>query len=116
MALYIVWPCGLHLGGTTSPSIHIFRAKHLALFIVKLFYYLPLKYSLHEKLMKNMGLHCTVRPRVLAMADGVILTLEPIKSLYNIYSVAGLLVDGLAQSPSEAVPLDLLWEVREYYS
>ena len=30
--------------------------------------------------------------------------------MYNIYSAAGLLADGLAQSPSEAVPLDLLWQ------
>ena len=37
------------------------------------------EYSFHEKLTKNMGPHCTVRVKVLAMAFIVALTLEPIK-------------------------------------
>ena len=55
-----------------------------------------------------MGPHCTVRPRMLAMAFVVALTLEPIKSLCTISTVwLVFLHDGLAQLPSEAVPL--LW-------
>ena len=59
--------------------------------------------------MKNMGPHCTVRPERLLVAIQMTLTLEPIKSLCTIiYTVAGLLWrDGLAQSPSEAVPFNL---------
>ena len=57
-----------------------------------------------------MGPHCTVRLERLLVAILMTLTLEPIKSLYNIYTAAGLLwLDGLAQSPSEAVPFNL-WE------
>ena len=37
-----------------------------------------------------MGPHCTVKPERLLVAFWTALTLEPIKSLYNIY-VAGLL-------------------------
>ena len=58
--------------------------------------------------MKNMGPDCTVRPRALAMAFAVALTLEPIKSLCTISTMwLVFLHDGLTQSPSEAVPLDL---------
>ena len=57
-----------------------------------------------------MGPHCTVRPRVLAMTFTVALTLEPIKSLCTISTMKLVFLhDGLAQSSSEAVPLDL-WE------
>ena len=64
-----------------------------------------------KKLTKNMGPHCTVRLEHLLVAIPMTLTLEPIKkSMYNIYTVAGLLwLDGLAQSPSEAMPFNL-WE------
>ena len=66
------------------------------------------EYSFHEKLMKNMEPHCTMRQRALAMAFAVALTLEPIKSLCAISTVQLVFLhDGLAQSPSEAVPLDL---------
>ena len=59
-----------------------------------------------------MAPHCTVRPWMLIVAFTVALTLEPIKkSLCTISSL--LLLDGLTQSPSEAVPLDLLWEGPE---
>ena len=61
--------------------------------------------------MKNMGPHCTVRPRALAMAFVVALTLEPIKSLCTISTMRLVFLhDGLTQSPSEAMPLDLHWE------
>ena len=43
------------------------------------------------------------------MAFWTALTLEPIKSLCTISTMRLVLHDGLAQSPSEAVPLDL-WE------
>ena len=53
-----------------------------------------------------MGPHCTVRPRVLTMAFAAALTLNLLKvTMYNIYNAAGL-----TQSPSEAVPLNVLWE------
>ena len=69
------------------------------------------EYSFHEKLMKNMGPHCTVRPRALARAFAMALTLEPIKSLCTISTVQLVFLhDGLTQSPLEAVPLDLCWE------
>ena len=61
--------------------------------------------------MKNMGPHYTVKPRGLAVAFTVALTLEPIKSHYIQYLPCGCLM--VAQSPSEAVPLDLLWEGPE---
>ena len=65
------------------------------------------EYSFHEKLMKNMGPHCTVRPGMLTMAFTMALTLEPIKSLCTISTMRLVFLhDGLAQSPSEAVPLD----------
>ena len=68
------------------------------------------KYSLHEKLMKNMEPHCTVRLEHLLVAFWMALTLEPIKSLCTISTMQlVILLDGLTQSPSEAVPLDL-WE------
>ena len=61
--------------------------------------------------MKNMGPHCTVRLRALAVPFTVALTLEPIKSLCTMSTVwLVFLCDGLTQSPSEAVPLDLCWE------
>ena len=57
-----------------------------------------------------MGPYCTVRLEHLLVAIRMTLTLEPIKSLYNIYTATGLLWhDGLAQSPSEAVSFNL-WE------
>ena len=57
-----------------------------------------------------MGPHCTVRPECLLVAFQTALTLEPIKSLCTISTMwLVFLRDGLAQSPSEAVPLDL-WE------
>ena len=57
--------------------------------------------------MKNMEPHCTVRPEHLLVVILMTLTLEPIKSMYNIYTVAGLpWRDGLTQSP---VPFNL-WE------
>ena len=58
--------------------------------------------------MKNMGPHCTVRPEHLLVALLMALTLELIKSLCTISTMwLVFLCDGLAQSPSEAVPLDL---------
>ena len=58
--------------------------------------------------MKNMGPQCTVRLERLLLAFQTALTLEPIKSLCTISTMQlVLLCDGLAQSPSEAVPLDL---------
>ena len=69
------------------------------------------EYSFHEKLMKNMGPHCTVRLRALAVAFLVAWTLEPIKSLCTISTIRLVfLCDDLTQSPFEAVPLDLHWE------
>ena len=66
------------------------------------------KYSLHEKLTKNMGPQCTVRSERLLVAFQTALTLEPIKSLCTISTMRLVfLLDGLAQSPSEAVPFDL---------
>ena len=57
-----------------------------------------------------MGPHCTVRPEHLLEAFWMALTLEPIKSLCTISTMRLVfLCDSLAQSPSEAVPLDL-WE------
>ena len=39
---------------------------------------------------------------------------NPIKCLQSLYTISTLqLPDGLAQSPLEAVPLDLLWEGPE---
>ena len=58
--------------------------------------------------MKNMGPHYTVRPEHLLVALLMALTLEPIKSLCTISTMQLVFLrDGLAQSPSEAVPLDL---------
>ena len=61
-----------------------------------------------------MGPHCTVRLIALAMAFIVALSLEPTKILCTISTVwLVFLHDGLAQSLSEAVPLDWpldLWE------
>ena len=58
--------------------------------------------------MKNMGPHCTVRPERLLVAIWMTLTLEPIKSLCTISTLRLVfLLDGLAQSPSEAVPFNL---------
>ena len=58
-----------------------------------------------------MGPHCTVRRRALTVAFAVAWTLEPDKSLCTISTVQLVfLCDGLARSPSEAVPLDLLWK------
>ena len=58
--------------------------------------------------MKNMGPHCTVRPECLLVAFWTALTLEPIKSLCTISTMRLVFLrDGLTQSPSEAVPLDL---------
>ena len=57
--------------------------------------------------MKNMGPHCTVRPELLLVAIWMTLTLEPIKSLCTISTLRLVLLDGLAQSPSEAVPFNL---------
>ena len=58
--------------------------------------------------MKNMEPHCIVRPGMLTMAFVMTLTLEPIKSLCTISAMLLVFLhDGLAQSPSEAVPLDL---------
>ena len=58
--------------------------------------------------MKNMGPHCTVRPECLLVAIRMTLTLEPIKSLCTISTMQLVfLLDGLAQSPSEAVPFNL---------
>ena len=55
--------------------------------------------------------HCTVRLRVLTMAFAVALTLEPFRSLCSISTVQLVFLrDGLTQSPSEAVPLDLCWD------
>ena len=66
------------------------------------------KYSLHEKLTKNMGPHCTVRLEHLLVAFWMALTLEPIKSLCTISTLwLVFLLDGFTQSPSEAVPFDL---------
>ena len=57
-----------------------------------------------------MGPHCTVRLECLLVAFWMALTLEPIKSLCTISTMwLVFLRDGLGQSPSEAVPLDL-WE------
>ena len=61
-----------------------------------------------------MGPHCTVRPRVLAVAFAMALTLEPIKYLQSLCTISTVqLLHGITQSPSEAVPLDLLWEGPE---
>ena len=59
--------------------------------------------------MKNMGPHCTVRPRAVAVASGLdITTLEPNKIFTVTITISTLqLLDGLAHSPSEAVPLVL---------
>ena len=58
--------------------------------------------------MKNMGPHCTVRPEHLLVAIWMTLTLEPIKSLCTISTMQLVfLLDGLTQSPSEAVPFNL---------
>ena len=55
-----------------------------------------------------MGPHCTVRPERLLVAFWMALTLEPIKSLCTISTMwLVFLLDGLAQSPSEAVPFNL---------
>ena len=55
-----------------------------------------------------MGPHCTVRPEHLLVAIRMTLTLEPIKSLCTISTMRLVfLLDGLAQSPSEAVPFNL---------
>ena len=55
-----------------------------------------------------MGPHCTARPERLLVAIRVTLTLEPIKSLYTISTMQLVFLhDGLAQSPSEAVPFNL---------
>ena len=55
-----------------------------------------------------MGPQCTVRPKCLLVAFWMALTLEPIKSLCTISTMQlFFLHDGLTQSPSEAVPLDL---------
>ena len=60
--------------------------------------------------MKNMGPHCTVRLEHLLVAIQMTLTLEPIKSLCTISTLQLVfLLDGLIQSPSEAVPFNL-WE------
>ena len=57
-----------------------------------------------------MGLHCPVRPEHLLMAFQTALTLEPTKSLCTISTMRLVFLrDGLAQSPSMAVPLGL-WE------
>ena len=55
-----------------------------------------------------MGPHCTVRPEHLLVAIRMTLTLEPIK-VYVQYLHCGWSswLDGLAQSPSEAVPFNL---------
>ena len=55
-----------------------------------------------------MGPHCTVRPERLLVAIQVTLTLEPNK-VYVQYLQCGWSswLDGLAQSPSEAVPFNL---------
>ena len=55
-----------------------------------------------------MGPHCIVTLWTL-----VSLTLEPIKSHYVQYLQCGWLLDGLTQSPSETVPLDLPQEDPE---
>ena len=55
-----------------------------------------------------MGTHCTVRPECLLVAFQTALTLEPIKSLCTISTMWLVFSrDGVTQSPSEAVPLDL---------
>ena len=54
-----------------------------------------------------MGPHCTVRPIVPSSGLPMTLALEPIKSLCTISTMRLVLRDGLTQSPSEAVPLDL---------
>ena len=60
--------------------------------------------------MKNMGPHCTVRLERHLVVFWIALTLESIKSLCTISTMQLVFLrDGLAQSPSEAVPLDL-WE------
>ena len=57
-----------------------------------------------------MGPHCTVRPERLLVAFQMALTLEPIKNLCTISTMRLVfLLDGLAQSPSQAVPFNL-WE------
>ena len=54
------------------------------------------KYSLHEKLTKNMGPHCTVRLEHLLVAFWSALTLEPIKCLCTISTMRLVfLLDGL---------------------
>ena len=54
--------------------------------------------------MINTGPHCTVRPRALAVAFTMALTLDPLKYLQSLCTISTLrLLDGLAQSPSEAV-------------
>ena len=64
-----------------------------------------------KSLPKNMGPHCTVRLRALTVAYGVTLTLVPVKSLYTISTLRLVFLhDGLAQSSSEDMPLDILWE------
>ena len=58
--------------------------------------------------MKNMGPHCTVRPECLLVAILMTLTLKPIKSLCTISTLRLVFLrDGLAQSPSGAVPFNL---------
>ena len=55
-----------------------------------------------------MGPHCTVRPKRLLVAFQMALTLEPIKSLCTVSTMQLVFLrHGLAQSPSEAVPLGL---------
>ena len=99
---YILAAYGHDLHSLTSP----FMSQNLA-WLLKLLICLY-KYSLHEKLTKNMGPHCTVRPKCLLVAFWMALTLEPIKSLCTISTMRLVfLLDGLAQSPSEAVPLGL---------
>ena len=57
-----------------------------------------------------MGPHCTVRPDRRLVAIRMTLTLEPIKSLCTISTLRLVFfLDGLTQSPSEAVPFNL-WE------
>ena len=108
MAHFILRPCGHDLHGLTSPFLHKIEPS-IGLVYFKILFAFK-EYSFHEKLTKNMGPHCTVRLECLLVAFPMALTLEPIRSLCTISTMRLVfLCDGLTQSPSEAMPLDL-WE------